>query len=158
VHDPLVVAFEIRRPWPKRDSWKTELAKRNGTRWQLRGPYFVVAGHGLYWPCMVTVWHREPGGHDSLTVCGRRTQRPDGTWHQPRTWRFHVHHWRVQVIPFQKARRRLLTRCAECGGRSTKARPISIGTWGRERGPWWRGETGMRHMNCTTTSKEQNRG
>lgn len=148
MHDPLVVAFEIRRPWPKRDSWKTEVAASQGVRWKFGGTYSVVAGRGLYWPCMITVWHREPGGHDSLTVCGRRTQRADGTWRRSRMWALHIHHWRVQVGPLQKARRRLLTRCSECGGRSTKARPVNLGSWDGERGPWWRGERGLRHMDC----------
>lgn len=44
MHDPLVVAFEIRRPWPRRNPSKF------GPRWR--------------WPEMVTVWHREPGNKD----------------------------------------------------------------------------------------------
>lgn len=156
MHDPLIVAFEIRRPWPKRDVWKTELALRDGVRWQFRGAFNVVAGRGFYWPSFITVWHREPGGHDSLTICERRTQRSDGTWHRSRAWRFHVHHWKIQVVPLQMARRRLLTRCTSCGGRSTKAHPVNVGMWDGERGPWWRGETGLRHVNCTSM-REPNR-
>lgn len=148
MHDPLVVAFEIRRPWPKRDDWRTGLAQREGVRWQARSAYSVVAGRGLYWPCFITVWHREPGGHDALSICRRRTRQADGTWHYSRGWKLHVHHWSVQVGPLQKARRWLLTRCTICNGRSTKAHPISLGTWNGQRAHWWRGESNMRHMDC----------
>jgi hypothetical protein len=151
VHDPLTVAFEIRRPWPELSrSELTPWSRVGEGNWVVRrSPFWILAGRRLYWPSMITIWHRDPSGYDNdVCLAG----------HRSRTWRFHVHHWRIQVVPLQKARRRLLTRCSDCGGRSTKAHPVNLGGWGRERGPWWRGETGLKHMNCTTTSKEQNRG
>jgi hypothetical protein len=132
MHDPLIVAFEIPRPWPRRNTSKF------GSRWR--------------WPSIVTVWHREPGGRDSGTVCKihRSRQLPDGTWKHwyPIWWRLHVHHWRIQVPALQALRRKVLTRCEWCGGRHTKHDPINIGNWGNSRGPWWRGEKGMRHRDC----------
>ena len=63
MHDPMVVAFEIRRPWPERQ------ARPFGkTRWRFRGAFWNIAGRGLYWPGLVTIWHVEPEGRDS----GRR--------------------------------------------------------------------------------------
>lgn len=110
--------------------------------------FWRIAGRDYYWPALVTIWHREPGGHDALSVCRHRTQRPDGTWYLSSMWRLHVHHWRPQIHPLQRARRWLLTRCTICGGRSTKAHPISLGSWNGRRAPWYRGEVNMRHMDC----------
>lgn len=121
MHDPLVVAFEIKRPWPKRTT------KFGGMR-------------GWRWPSMVTVWHREPGGADALSVCKHHS------W-----WRLHVHHWRIQVPPLQHLRRRLLTRCAWCGGRSRKGDMVDVShTWDGQRAPWWRGERGLFHSDCSS--------
>ncbi len=92
MHDPLIVAFEIRRPWPKRNSWKTELAEQTGKRWEHRGAFTIAAGRGFYWPTFITVWHHDPSGYDTITCPIGRNDR----------WRFHVHHWRIQVAPLQQ--------------------------------------------------------
>lgn len=139
MHDPLTVAFEIRRPWPRRDAWKTQLAARTGTRWEHRGAFTVIAGRGLYWPCLITIWHRDPSGYDDLTCNALRG----------RAWRWHVHHWHLQIHSYQHLRRRLLTRCAVCGGRSVKGHPVNVGTqWDGPRGHWWQGEPGLTHSDC----------
>lgn len=117
MHDPYVVAFEIKRPWP------------DGR-----------IGSHRYWPAMVTVWHVEPGGHNSGAVC-RRTG----------AWKWHVHHYRVQVRPLQHLRRWALTRCAWCGGGSRKGDRVNISSsWNGVRSPWWRGEKELRHHDCST--------
>lgn len=139
MHDPLTVAFEIRRPWPKSNKWKTEHSARTETRWQFNGAFWVIAGHGLYFPGLITVWHRDPSGYDDTTCRGSR-------W---RMWRFHVHHWRLQIHPLQQLRRRLFTRCEVCGGRSTKTSRVNFSQqWDRPRGHWWQGEAGLAHMEC----------
>lgn len=121
MHDPLVVAFEVKRPWP-------------GVTWPT-GKKVTV-----YWPAFVTVWHREPGGVDSGTIC---------KWSGH--WRWHVHHWRLQVHPLQDLRRRLLTRCEWCGGRQGKRDAVDHSLqWEREDTPWWRGERGLYHHDCAT--------
>ncbi|MGQ4469325.1 hypothetical protein ACN6K6_000627 [Streptomyces violaceoruber] len=151
MHDPLTVAFEIRRPWPMREAWKTEQAARTGTRWQIGGAFWVLAGRGLYFPPLITVWHREPKGRDGLTVCGKHVQRRNGTWTRARGWRLHLHHWKIQVPPLQHLRRRLLTRCAWCGGRSVKGDQVNIShQWGGPRGRWWTGERGLYHRDCSS--------
>lgn len=157
MHDPLVVAFEIRRPWPKRARHYD--AKPGRPRWVARYQwatwrkpwkgwtyFWTIAGRGFYFPSLITVWHREPDGHDSLTICQTRTQRADGSWKYGRGWVWHVHHWKIQIHPLQDLRRRLLTRCAECG---RKGRPDISHQWDGERGPWWRGERGLYHMQCS---------
>lgn len=139
MHDPLTVAFEIRWPWPRIDSWRTRRPVDQGIRWRLGRPYPVIAGRALSWPSLITVWHRDPSGYDDVT-CGVLRSR---------AWKFHVHHWRLQIHPYQQMRRWMLTRCEVCGGRSSKARPVNVGTqWDGPRGPWWRGEPGLMHSNC----------
>lgn len=129
----MVVAFEIVRPWPRRSS---------------------IPGCPRYWPALVTVWHVEPGGRDAGEVCKHHTRYRDldGTWKfkARNYWRFHVHHFRLQLHPVQKWRRRLLTRCEWCGGRSRKGDPVNLSHGGRESGPWWRGETGLFHVDCAS--------
>lgn len=139
MHDPLTVAFQIRRPWPRTDAWKTRYAAKQGVRWQFRGAFTVFAGRGLYWPGMITVWHRDPSGYDSTTC-------PIGG----RAWRFHAHHWRIQILPFQHLRRRTLTRCAWCGGRSIKGDQVNVShAWDSPHARWWQGEPGLFHRDCS---------
>lgn len=145
MHDPLVVAFEIRRPWPQRS-----------------GPFWMLAGRCWYWPALITVWHREPGGKDSGTVCRhyRRTQGVDGKWHTTvlHAWRWHVHHWRIQVHPLQALRRWALTRCAWCGGRSSTGDAVNVShSWDGPRGRWWRGESGLFHRDCSSVQHTHGR-
>ena len=122
MHDPNVVAFEIPRPWPR---------------------HYVVGAEGRrvrYWPALVVVWHVEPGGHDSGTVCRRSS------------WAWHVNHWRIQVPSLQALRRRLLTRCAWCHGPSRRDHRVDTALSRRDDdAPWWRGEAGLYHGACTTT-------
>lgn len=126
MHDPLVVAFEIKRPWPRSYSAKTIDGRE-------------VPAH-RYWPSLITVWHREPGGHDSGDICKRRR-------------RCHVHHWKIQIHSLQALRRRLLTRCAWCGGRSRKGDQVNVShSWDGPRGHWWQGEPGLYHGDCSAIS------
>lgn len=137
MHDPLTVAFEIRRPWPQPDQWYAEQATRTGTRWKLGGAFWVLAGYGLYFPGLITIWHRDPSGYDDDTCRGKR-------------WRTHAHHWRIQIHPLQQLRRRILTRCAWCRGRSVKGDSVNVShSWDRPRGHWWQGEPGLFHRDCS---------
>jgi hypothetical protein len=127
VRDPLTVAFVIPRPWPKARGWTAQQTYTHRSR------FWAMDPQGMYWPALVTVWHR---GRDE--DCTRRSG-----------WRLHLHHWRFQVHPLQKLRRRLLTRCTGCGGRSTYERPVNIRReWPESRPPWWRGEAGLSHIRC----------
>lgn len=134
----MVVAFEIMRPWPRRSR---------------------VPGWPRYWPALVTVWHVEPGGRDAGEVCKHHTRYrdADGVWKfkARNYWKFHVHHFRVQLHPVQKWRRRLLTRCEGCGGRSRKGHPVNLSKgWGsRKSTPLWRGERGLFHVDCASSAE-----
>ncbi len=137
MHDPLTVAFEIRRPWPQHADWRTKQAAREGVRWRIGAPYGVLAGRGLYWPCMITVWHRDPSGYDDVTCRGKR-------------WQWHIHHWKIQVSPLQQLCRRMLTRCTWCGGRSVQGDSVNHShQWDGPRAHWWQGERGLFHMDCS---------
>ena len=114
MHDPEVLAHRLTIPWP-------------GHRYGLE---------------LVNVWHREPGGNDSLTVCGRNSY-----------WRWHIHHWRLSFPVLMMWRRRLLTRCEGCGGRHTKTNPVSYSRRGRgddRSDPLWRGERQLDHSECSS--------
>lgn len=136
MHDSLVVAFKVPRPWPAHHSF-------NGKRW---------------WPPLVTVWHREPGGHDSGEVCKhyrRVFDEATRTWElQPRNgWRWHLWHYHLQVHPLQDLRRWALTRCAWCGGRSRKGDYVNTShSWDGPRGRWWQGAPGVFHGDCSSVS------
>lgn len=176
MHDPLVVAFEIRRPWPQRSTLPA--AGSETVRWRIRlhhthvtgcehdpphregafpwwkpssyASHSRLAGRDYYWPPLITVWHREPGGRDALSVCRKRIRRSNDTWKLTRGWRLHVHHWKFQIHAYQALRRRLLTRCAWCGGRSLKGDAVNVSlSWDGPRGRWWQGERGLHHMDCS---------
>jgi hypothetical protein len=149
MHDPMVVAWDIRRPIPRR-------ATGGGppVRWKISGSFWTVAGVRLYFPSLITIWHVEPGGHDAGEVCKhyRREQGPDGKWETTflHGWKWPVHHWKIQVGPLQTLRRWALTRCAWCGGRSTKKDPVNTShSWDGPRGRWWQGEPGLFHGDCS---------
>lgn len=128
MHDPMSVAFEIRRPWPRRVNWSTR-------KW--------------YWPALITVWHVDPETDGTDNSCG---------WPNNRWWKFHVHHWRVQVQPWLKLRRRLFTRCEYCGEPFTKndkgPNPIRLAVmWGKPqtlKRRWLQGERFLFHNDCTS--------
>lgn len=64
MHDPEVVAFRIRRPFPEKPRRVGATAPQ--WRWQIHyqdfyvSPFITVAGREFYFPDLVTVWHREP--------------------------------------------------------------------------------------------------
>lgn len=60
MHDPMVVAFEIKRPWPQRSS-------------------FGDRRH--WWPPLITVWHVEPKGADAFTTCKHASRWKWHIWH-----------------------------------------------------------------------------
>lgn len=147
MHDPMFVAFSVRRPWPQKAGGPTP----KGPRWEWRpgSPFATVAGRRLYFPGLVTVWHNEPGGRDSGEVCG-----------YPHGWalRKHLSHLSLQVHPLQAFRRWAFTRCSWCGGPSRKGdyinlrAPGGLAEKGRKHLPWWAGEQGLLHRDCSTVA------
>jgi hypothetical protein len=137
MHDPMTVAFEIRRPWPKRQRGR----KISEKRWKIgASPFWNIAGVEYYWPGLITVWHVDPSGFDSNHDCPYSGN-----------WQWHVHHWKIQVHPFQNFRRWALTRCEWCHGKSRKGDVVNHSQqWDRDKGKWWQGERGLFHSDCSS--------
>lgn len=113
MHDPWVVVFEIRRPWPQRSKG---FSVHRGRRWKFSGAFWTLAGRTFYWPDWVTVWHVEPKGADSGTVC----KGMGGSGLSWRNLKFAVRHWhhlKIHVQPYRRVKRWLFDHCAECGYR-----------------------------------------
>lgn len=90
------------------------------------------------------IWHVDPtGDHGDPCATGPR-------------WRWHVHHWRIVSPPLRALRRRLLTRCAWCGGRHRRNDPVNHAHMGTPPGRWWRGAPGRYHGDCLTIQKAAN--
>lgn len=131
MHDPCTVAFEVRRPWPQRSGtssqgWRPSgivvksrrgNAKQHGGRPYYFTPFLVWRGRRWYFPALITVWHVDPevGGDDDS--CRHRASKRWGFQRSFFVYKLHVHHWSVQVHPWQKLRRWLFVRCAGCGRR-----------------------------------------
>lgn len=178
MHDPLVVAHQLRRPFP---SWPPRRVTR-GPRWQLKlrhrcrpscdhppmrwggfppwkpssySSHWRLAGWEVYWPSLVTIWHREPGGHDSGTVCPHfyRWRGPGDKWNSKpaRAWKWHVHHWSIQVPMLQDLRRALVERCDWCGGRSVRENKVNVShSWDNRARRWWESTPGLYHSGCSS--------
>lgn len=139
MHDPMIVAFEIRRPWPQRSSMR----RANTKRWSVgSSPFWILAGREYYWPGLITVWHVDPSGYEAFHDCPRSSK-----------WQLHIHHWKVQVHPLQHFRRWALTRCEWCKGKSRKGDVVNHSQqWDNEKSPWWKGERGLFHSECSSIS------
>ena len=114
--------------------------------WRLRGlGPLRLAGYAFELGRLATIWHVEPDGRDSGSVCkhtyGSRTPLEEWParwkvrwlpwyryhpgdphavgatkpWVHSSAWKFHVHHWRIQFHPLGRAKRRLATCCTLCG-------------------------------------------
>lgn len=133
MHDPMVVAFEVRLPFPIRQKWSDAkpgkprwISRRRRTNedhlgqpiyrwWRPAGYNWRLAGRSFRSARLATVWHNEPGGRDSFAVCQNKHQQADGTWKYNRRWAWHVHHWSVQVHLWRRIKRFLFERCHLCG-------------------------------------------
>lgn len=139
MHDPMTVAFEIRRPWPQRQASYRKPKERWKIRWSA---FWIIAGTEYYWPGLITVWHVDPSGFDSNHDCPYSGN-----------WQWHIHHWKIQVHPLQHLRRWALTRCEWCDGRSRKGDLANFSQqWDRDKGQWWKGERGLFHQDCSSIS------
>lgn len=146
MHDPMTVAFEIRRPWPK--VTRTVPDRGNAKRWSF--PFVRVLGREFYFPALVTVWHVDPEKGGDADSCRRAWKERYGFDRSFWVYKLHVHHWSIQIAPLNAFRRRLLTRCAGCG----KPFPYNyapIGyAWDRPRRSFWKrwtkGEEGLFHF------------
>lgn len=158
MHSPEALAFSIRSPFPSmrrkvRDDqpqWKSPIYFRNG---KLRTSCFMtLAGHEFYFDSWVDVWHYEPNGADSGTICKTKWYKDrHGQQRAKQTWKWHFWHYKVSFSLLYKWRRHLFTRCAECGGPSRKGHMVNHsdnGWYGGPKIPFWCGEINMYHSEC----------
>lgn len=157
MHDPLVVAWEIPSPFPRRVKWRDgkgrrwgfDVSRRTNTEdrgkrtyrwWRPRGYTLRLAGRAYGLGRLACIWHVEPGGADAFEVCKRSSH-----------WKWHVHHWRIQVYLLGHLKRFLLERCIECGLRYPwKYAPVSH-QWESPRTRWRDGTVKRNyHHPCST--------
>jgi hypothetical protein len=167
MHDPMTLAWTIKRPWPKVSRRRYAKPKRNRrTLFRHLGPW------ELYWPSIVDCWHVEPGGNDSGDVCkhyrpvdevpawkvrllpwfrhGRKDDGTPATYVWDRSWaRTHWRHWSIRFIPWRTFLRWRYSRCAECKGRFRWHESPTSHQWDGA-GPSRKGEPGVFHGACSS--------
>lgn len=139
MHSPEVLAHRIKSPF-----WRT-LKFANGK------------SHRVH-DSIIEIWHIEPNGADALTICQKRYKDKDGKWHYSKGWKWHFWHWQISPSILYKWRRRLFTRCAECGGPSRKGHLVNhsnAGWDGAPKTPLWCGEIKLYHSECLAKVSKQ---
>lgn len=133
MHSPEVLAFSIKSPF-----WRT-LKFANGKKHRVHDS-------------IIDIWHIEPNGADSLTICKHRIIDKDGNFVKfSNAWKWHFWHWDIKPSILYKWRRYLFTRCAACGGPSRKGHVVnhSDAGWGASyKVPLWCGEVHLYHGDC----------
>lgn len=138
MHDPSFLAFEIKAPWLR---FSKGLHHHGDPRWGIRIARFTneehlgkriypwyrpkayrvsAAGRSVRLETLFDVWHDEPGGGDSGTVCK--------DWHHRNLlWVVrHRKHLRWKLIPWFRLKCRF-QRCEECHRRMWKATRFGTG-------------------------------
>lgn len=121
MHDPLTVAFEIPRPWPR------------------------TAGRFRYWPALVVVWHVDPEADGSDDSCDWFNRRKRRFRIHPR---WHVWHWRIRVPVILQLKRWAWSRCCRCGGRFRWGYEPVTDSWSAPGPGWFKGEPSTYHHDC----------
>ena len=169
MHDPLTVAFEIKKPWGKVDigglkyrepivtvwhkdpewrgdddscdwwGWHRPLSKREAKLSEAVQRLLDCLGNPPYWP--------EGQPEPATTFAGEALVewRRRGRFRLPVRW--HIWHWRIQVIPFLHFKRWAFSRCAGCD-RRFKWGYAPTGTWSGPGQRWFRNEPGTYHGDC----------
>jgi hypothetical protein len=140
--------------------------------WYRPSAYYVwVGSKQLKMRTFATVWHEEPGGADSGEVCShwKRDKKTgnkiaevlperyeDGqrklSYYIDNSWRWHVHHWRLQFPWLQHIRTYLFQKCAWCGGPSRKKDWVNCTYQWDGAGPkhFWESSPDLYHGDCMT--------
>lgn len=171
MHDPMVVAHEVPSPLLDRKSWMEREAAKRGKRWgwlisrrtnpenlgertypwwRPHGRKLVLAGRVYGLKNAITIWHVEPRGRDALDVCGgmRVNRRGKKVWR--RSWRWHIHHWRIQVHYLGRLKRFLFERCKHCGRRFPWGYAPVSHQWDHDPAPWFKITAQSYHHECSS--------
>ena len=162
MHDPKHVVYEVRAPLLSRKKWRDSkhgeprwtlgvrrrtnpenLGERVYPWWRLAGYEPRIAGRAYEWMKWLTIWHDEPGGADSGTVCSYKVAKR------------HPHHWTYQFHHWQRIKRTLFTRCSWCGGPSRKGDWVNIShQWDGPRPKhFWQSPKGLFHDDCSSIER-----
>lgn len=162
----MVVAHEINLPIPVRKKWRDGRLGRNGwvrrrrtnseslgeptyPWWRPAGYEFELNGKAYDLYRFGTIWHVEPDGKDSGTVC-KHWRKVNGESVVDRSWRWHVHHWHIQVGFLGRLKRSLFERCTLCGRRYPWGyAPVSHG-WNEPGGTWFKVSRRAYHHECSS--------
>jgi hypothetical protein len=128
VHSPEVVVFSINRPFPK-------ISKRYGPNRSTKigfRQFWYIGKWELYFPSSITVWHNEPDGEDSGTVC-KGMGSSELTWHNVKWAIKHRKHLEIQVESVRSLHRWITDRCEGCGGKFSRHEPRFSFGWSCER-------------------------
>jgi hypothetical protein len=144
MHDPNFVLFEVRRPIPRIRHWKKPLGKVP------RFGVFSRVGHWeAYFPAVFVIWHREPKGADSGSICKHGPGSGLSVKALQWGWKHRRHLW-IQNVPWQALNRRLWTRCVECGQPFRRKQSVHSHSW-YGGGPGWRKpEKNVYHDGCSS--------
>lgn len=111
---------------------------------------FHTLGNAPYYPDRKLYGSNPHGESPDDWGVVQRAERAMWAWRR-RGWlhpRWHVWHWRVQIVPLQQFKRWAFSRCERCGGRfGFDESPIS-GSWYGTGPRWFRGEDHLRHQSC----------
>lgn len=167
MHSPEALAFSIVRPWPQISKspmrknvpkWQLPIIRRSDGSFML-SRFAYANGRELYFPSLFDIWHMEPGGRDSGSVCKTKWYKDkNGNDRAKQTWRWHFWHYKVTPVFIYDIRRRLLTRCAECGGPDRKGNRVNhsnSGWGGGPKVPIWCGEVHLYHADCLAKLSKQ---
>lgn len=90
-------------------------------------------------------WHRDEDERVAQIIARQYLRLVRPWWRHPR---WHIHHWRFQVVPWQTLRRWLFSRCQGCGKRFRWGyAPLST-SWDPAPPKAFRSETHVYHFEC----------
>jgi hypothetical protein len=164
MHSPEVVVFDIHIPIPSikwkvnNSKWKFKRRRYNTdgdphplnnkpmySWWSPKAWELVLNGRLMGWLDIGTVWHYDPDGADSGSVC-KGMKSSEFSWHNLKwAWKHRKHieiHWRH----YRKYHRWLFDRCDRCGLPFRGNYRTVIGEWSGDR---------MWHTHCSTIRSQQ---
>jgi len=168
MHDPMVMVFSLGVPIP-RTKWKRAAVQpRWGARrrrytcprdesplcgeaihpwWRPAAWELFLAGRDIGWTEVVDVWHAEPDGRDSGTVC-KGMGGTELTWANVRWAWAHRRHLDIRWLHWQRTRNWLFLRCTRCGQPFRGAHRARIGRWNGD-------ARDVRHRDCDLIEDQQ---
>lgn len=88
-------------------------------------------------------------------ACARNYLTLKRKWWQTPKW--HVHHYKINIMPLRKLRRFLFDRCKICNGRFHWGESPTTDSWDARKFSWWKSDPDVYHSSCSYrgSSKEQ---